>query len=910
MKGEIRVLGARENNLKNIDVSVPWYKYTVITGLSGSGKSSLALDTIYAEGLRRYVECLSTYARQFLERVDRPQMDDIRGLPPSIAIESRNQIKTSRSTVGTTTEIYDYLRLLFAKIGKIFCPECGNEVKEYSPQSIAEVLLENFSDKRAVITIPSKEFGNISVEDLLSKGYSRILSGEGLNNIEEIKDLPKDFEIVVDRVIINKDSLSRIIESIETSFSENKYVKVHSSDGEVQTFTKGLECPRCKRGFNRSTPLNFSFNSPQGACPACRGFGNILEIDPNLVVPDPEKSLILGAIEPFTKPSFKHRMGRLLQFARNNGIDVKTPYKNISKKGKDLIFNGDESFPGVLGYFRRLEEKNYKLHVRVFLSKYRSAFNCKSCNGSRLRGEALWFKVGGKTISELSELSIKDLRTFFVNLSLSVYDEEIAREILKQIKSRAEFLLKVGLEYLTTSRLSKSLSGGEAQRVNLACQLGSSLTDTLYILDEPSIGLHPRDIGRLISILKELRDRDNTVIVVEHDFEMIRSADHIIELGPLSGEKGGNVVNSGTIEEFLNNSHDSITKQYIKNERSIPIPEKRRKASDKRLTIIGGAENNLKDITVSFPLGILICITGVSGSGKSSLINDILYPALARRFNSGIERVGKFKEIKGISSISNVVMLDQIPVGKSSRSNPVSYIKAYDEIRKIISRSWNAHVKRLTPSHFSFNVSGGRCEKCQGEGRQKIEMHFLADVFVTCDECKGKRFKKEVLEVTYKSKNIDEILGLTVDESMNFFVGEPHLLRQLKILQDVGLGYLKLGQPTTTLSGGEAQRIKIARELSQKTGRNILYMLDEPTVGLHTEDIKKLLSVLNKLVYAGNTVIVIEHNLDVIKSADYIVDLGPEGGEKGGYVVAEGTPEEIANVKESFTGMYLKRVLS
>lgn len=923
MKGEINISGARENNLKNINVSIPWHKYTVITGLSGSGKSSLALDTIYAEGLRRYVECLSTYARQFFERIDRPDMDDITGLPPVIAIESRNQVKSSRSTVGTTTEIYDYLRLLFAKIGKIFCPNCGTEIKRHSPQSILEDLIKNNKNKKALLTFPLKE-SIISPQELMSKGFIRIISLGEVIEVEQLSKIPEGSEIVVDRVVINKNSSSRITDSIEAAFSESTYINFHivgseaaiqrdgsqvTTNGSVLKYSRYLECADCQMTFNEPTPLLFSFNSPQGACPTCRGFGNILDIDPDLVVPNPGKSLAQGAIEPLTKPSLKDEMKELLQFARRKGIDVNAPFKSLSEKAKESIFEGEGSFPGVKGYFRYLEEKNYKLHIRVFLSKYRLAFTCGSCYGTRLKPEALWLKVDGRKISEIAQMPIEESRIFFQHLTLTDYEEKIAGEILKQIKSRIDFLRKVGLGYVTLSRLTKTLSGGEAQRVDLACQLGANLSETLYIMDEPSIGLHPRDIDRLVSIIKELRDRNNTVVIVEHDFDMIRSADYIIELGPLAGEKGGDVVCQGYMEKFLNNSHESLTKRYITQTERIPLPITRRRRKGENLTIIGASENNLKDITVSFPLGIFACVTGVSGSGKSSLVHDVLYASLARRFHSEVEKKGKFREISGTSYLSDVVMLDQTPIGKSSRSNPVTYIKAYDEIRRVMSNTWGARAKGLSASHFSFNVPGGRCETCQGEGRQKIEMHFLADFFMICEECQGKRFKKDVLNVRHKGKSIAEILNLTIDEGMRFFSDVPPLIRKLKILQDVGLGYLRIGQPAPTLSGGEAQRIKIGRELGRKDGKNILYMLDEPTVGLHIDDIKKLLRVLNKLVDVGNTVIVVEHNLDVIKSADYIVDLGPEGGTRGGYVVAQGTPEEIAEVKESYTGMYLRKVL-
>jgi len=909
MKKEISIIGARENNLKNINVSIPWHKYTVITGLSGSGKSSLALDTIYTEGLRRYVECLSTFARQFLERVDRPDMDDIRGLPPTIAIESRNQVKTSRSTVGTTTEIYDYLRLLFAKIGKIYCPDCQIEVKHQTPQLIANELVKHHKDKKAIITFPVERDIGAEPDEILRKGFSRLLINETIKDIEGIQTMPKNSSVVVDRLIINSGITTRIADSIETGFNESDYVNIHILGEDTFVYSQNNECPQCQRLFKKPIPLLFSFNSPQGACPACRGFGNVLKIDPDLIIPNPDKSLSEGAVEPFTKPSLKYEMNKLLEFARKNGVNIKTPYKNLSSKAKTLLFEGADDFPGIYGHFRYLEEKNYKLHVRVFLSKYRTAFPCPNCGETKLRKEALWVKIDGKSISEFTSISVRELAMLFDKLRISQYEAELAKEIIRQIKSRIDFLVKVGLDYISLSRLTKTLSGGEAQRVNLACQLGSSLTETLYIMDEPSIGLHPRDICRLISIIRDLRDRNNTVIVVEHDFEMIGACDHIIELGPKAGAMGGKIVYQGSFQKFMKNSHNSLTKQYLTNTKSIPAKKGVRSKGRDKLTVTEASENNLKSITVSFPLGNFICITGVSGSGKSSLVIDVLYSALARRFHSTVEQMGKFKKIEGIHRISDIVMLDQNPIGKSSRSNPVTYIKAYDETRKVMSNTIDARIKGFKASDFSFNVPGGRCERCQGEGIQKIEMHFLADVNITCDECKGKRFQKELLEIKYRGKNIDEILGLTVDEAILFFAREIGIIRKLKILQDVGLGYLKLGQPAVTLSGGEAQRIKIARELGKKSGKDILYILDEPTVGLHTDDIKKLLGVLNKLVDSGNTVIVVEHNLDVIKYADYIIDLGPEGGDKGGYVVAQGTPEEIAEVQESYTGLYLKKVL-
>lgn len=909
MEGEIRIEGARENNLKNINVSVPWHKFTVVTGLSGSGKSSLALDTLYAEGLRRYIECLSTYARQFLERVDRPDMDDISGLPPAVAIESRNTVRNSRSTVGTTTEVYDYMRLLFAKIGRIFCPECGREVRHRSPGDIAGELLSGHGGERALITFPPGNL-NLTPAELLANGFTRIIKDGEVIEVEGLPKIPAGAEIVLDRIVLDKKSRSRLVGSLELAFEESRRVNVRIAGGDTLGFSADLECPECHRRFSEPTPLLFSFNSPQGACPECKGFGNILGLDPDLVIPNPEKSLSQGAIEPLTKPSLKPQMRKLLHFAEERGIYTDRPYASLPDKEREIIFEGGAGFPGVRGYFRRLEEKNYKMHVRVFLSKYRSAFTCEACRGSRLVKEALWVRVGGVNIYELSLLPIDRLVEFFEGLDLSDFEKSIAHEILKQVRSRLEFLVKVGLEYLTLARLSRTLSGGEAQRVNLACQLGATLTETLYIMDEPSIGLHPRDVDRLVSLIRELRDRDNTVVVVEHDFEMIKAADNIIELGPLAGEKGGDIVYQGEVKDLLNGSADSLTKRYLTGRTQIVTPPKRRKGSGKSLTVSGAQENNLKNLTVSFPLRTFICVTGVSGSGKSSLVNDVLYAALARKFRGEVERVGKYGEIKGAGNLSDVIMLDQNPIGKSSRSNPVTYIKAYDEIRKAMAGTWQAKSKGLTPSHFSFNVPGGRCETCEGEGVQQIEMHFLADVFVTCEECGGKRFNKEVLSVRYREKNIDEILSLTVNEAINFFYEVPAIGRKLKILQDVGLGYIRLGQAAPTLSGGEAQRIKIARELGRKGGKDILYILDEPTVGLHAEDVKKLLEVINKLVLAGNTVLVVEHNLDVIKSADHVLDLGPEGGEEGGYIIAQGTPEDVAASDKSHTGRYLKRAMS
>lgn len=904
----IQVTGARENNLRNVDVNIPRNKFCVITGLSGSGKSSLALDTIYSEGIRRYIECLSTYARQFLDRIDKPDFDDIKGLPTAISIESRNNVRNSRSTVGTTTEIYDYLRLLFSKIGRIFCPQCEAEIKEYSPQTITNELLETYEDKRAVLTVVPDDYSPDPAM-YLTRGFSRILMNGETRELEQVGEVPKEAQLVIDRIVLEKDSFSRITESIETAFNDSAEIYFHIQGEEIRRYSRELECHTCRKKFSRPTPNLFSFNSPQGACGTCNGFGNILDIDPGLVIPNPDKSLSEGAVEPFTKPSYRFKQRALLNFAGENGIDIKKPFRDLTSEEQELIFNGNDDFNGIRGFFRRLEEKSYKMHIRVMLSRYRSGFTCPECNGSRLNEKALWVRVGGMNIRELAELSVTRFDSFFSSLSLTDYETDISGEILREIKARTGFLLKVGLDYLTLSRLTRTLSGGEAQRINLACQMGSRLTETLYILDEPSIGLHPRDIDKLITIISELKERNNTIIVIEHDYEMIRASDYIVELGPEAGENGGKIVFQGSFDEFISSDIKSYTKRYLNERDIIKVPSERRKGSGAFLTIEGASENNLRDLDVSVPLGTFTCVTGVSGSGKSSLVRDVIYNQLARKFRSELENPGKCRAIKGEENIGDVILLDQSPVGRSSRSNPVTYIKVYDEIRKVVSGTLQAKLKGLKPSDFSFNVKGGRCEECKGEGKQKVEMHFLADVIVTCPDCNGKRFKKHVLEHRYRNRNIDEILELTVNEAIEFFSDNNRITKMLGVLRDVGLGYIRLGQPAVTLSGGEAQRLKIARELGRKNGKDILYILDEPTVGLHSEDIKKLISVLNRLVDNNNTAIVIEHNPDLLKCADYIIDLGPEGGSGGGEIVAEGTPEDIINSQKSYTGRYLKKYL-
>lgn len=906
--GYIEIRKAAENNLKGVDVSIPRNRFTVVTGVSGSGKSSLVLDTVYKEGLRRYIDCLSTYARQFIEKVERPRMDDIEGLPTPIAIESRNGVVNSRSTVGTTTEIYDYARLLFAKLGKTFCPSCQSEVLEHSPQSATSLLIRNHAGKRVVICFEAGEGTPVSA--YMKKGYSMVLRGGETRDMEEIGELfDAETRVVAGRAVIGEKSRSRITEALEAAFSEGPRAVARVASEPELVFSRELRCDGCGARFEKPTPNLFSFNSPHGACGECSGFGRNLEIDPELLVPDPRLSLGQGAVEPFTKASYLRQMKKLLEFAREAGIDTEKPFGELSPRERSLVLEGEGSYGGVRGYFRRLERKNYKTHVRVFLARYRSAFTCGTCGGSRLRKESLCVKTGGKTIFDLSEMAIKDLRDWFAGADFEPRETEVAGDVVKEINARLDFLVHVGLGYLSLSRLTRTLSGGEAQRINLACQLSSRLTETLYILDEPSIGLHARDIHRLNSLVKELRERNNTIILIEHDLDTIRSADYVVELGPLAGERGGEVVYQGTLGKFLRSAGDSATRKYLASEKKIAVPGVRRSSEGDGVRIIGASENNLKNIDVGFPLRSLTCVTGVSGSGKSSLVNDVLHNGLSRKLGKKAERVGKHERIEGFEKIDDVIILDQGSIGRTSRSNPVTYIKAYDDIRKILASHYRAKGRGLTPSHFSFNVAGGRCEKCSGEGTHRVEMHFLADVLVTCEECGGRRFRKEVLEYRYRGKNVDDILGLTVDEAMDFFSSSPAVARKLKVLADVGCGYLRLGQPATTLSGGEAQRIKIARELSRKEKNNILYILDEPSVGLHIDDVGKLLDVLNRLVDAGNTVVVIEHNLEIVKCADHVIDLGPEGGDEGGEIVAQGTPEHVASVKGSHTGAHLEPLL-
>jgi excinuclease ABC subunit A len=914
MKSELIIEGARQNNLKNISLRIPHDAVTVITGLSGSGKSSLAFDTVFAEGQWRYIESLSTYAQMFLEKLDRPDVDSLQNVRPAIALEQRNPVKTSRSTVGTVSEVYDYLRLLYAKIGRLFCPQCGTEVRRRSPAAIVEELLRDLPDKKIYVLfrVPVAEGGlGALLMELQSKGFTRIRQGD---TIIETVEFPaskevRELRVLLDRLMVRPEDRGRLAESVETALREGKGEVLVEVPGEkTLSFREALACATCGALFEPPQPLLFSFNHPVGACKECNGFGNILRYDEDLVVPDKYLSLKEGAVEPWTKPSYRWWMRQMLAAAKSAGIRTRVPYRELTGEERQRLFQGGDGLYGVNDFFEYLQGKRYKLHVRVFLSRYRSAATCPSCKGARLRPQALNVRIGGKSIAEVSSLPAAELGQWMRELALTEYERQAAKEVLLRIGLKLSFFLRVGLGYLAIDRQTRTLSGGEAQRVNLSNQLALRLTGTLYVLDEPSIGLHPRDTNRLAGIVRELAGADNTVIMVEHDRTLIESADHVVEMGPGAGERGGRVVFEGTKSAFLESS--CLTARYLSGRETIPVPLRRRKQERKFLEIRGASENNLKDIDARIPLHTLTCVTGVSGSGKSTLVQDTLYRALARHFKIESETPGRHREITGLEQVKGVRLIDQEPIGKSPRSNPVTYVKAFDSVRKIFAALPEAKRKRLTPGHFSFNVTGGRCPACEGAGVQKIEMYFFEDIFVTCEECSGRRYKPEVLRVLYKGRNISEVLRMTVTEALSFFEGHAVLQARLRSLSDVGLGYLRLGQPATTLSGGESQRLKISHELGDWRLRDMVYILDEPTTGLHFDDVKKLLSVLNALVDAGNTVIVVEHNLDVIKTADWVIDLGPEGGEEGGRIVAKGTPEEVARVKESYTGKYLREYLA
>ena len=962
------IRGARTHNLKNIDLTLPAGQLIVFTGVSGSGKSSLAFDTIYAEGQRCYVESLSAYARQFLERMEKPDVDRIDGICPSIAIRQKNSVRNPRSTVGTVTEIHDYLRLLYARVGRTICRNCGQAVIRETAEVVTNKLLALPEGARLLLGFdlpvmsmadqtsepvdeaegedadpstagPSPAPGNesapwMAVENLRRKGFGRLLIDDLAVAFEDLDRAALKsatvLRVVVDRVKVGPESRTRITDSIETAYSEGGgsawAMQLPDSGAPVpHLFSERFECRTCAIPYEDPQPRLFSFNNPFGACPTCHGFGNIIELDLELVVPDQQKSINQGAIEPWTKPHYRSHLAELKRAAKSGLVRLDVPWRDLTPEEVSFVMDGAHStgsgparakakadgvdFEGVRGFFRWLERKKYKVHVRVFLSRYRGYLTCPNCNGTRLRREARDVQVGGVTIDKASARTVRDAEKFFADLQLTVKEAAIADKVLKEIRRRLGFLRDVGLDYLTLDRLSSTLSGGEAQRINLATSLGSALVGTLYVLDEPSIGLHTRDNQRLIAILRQLRDQGNTVIVVEHDADMIAVADHIVDMGVGAGEHGGRVVFSGTLEG-LQNDPRSLTAKYLRGELSIAIPASRRKGAPQRIRLFGASEHNLKGVDIEIPLNTLTCVTGVSGSGKSTLVHDVLYAAMKRAKGDWDRKVGAHQRLEGHEFVSDVVLVDQTPIGRTPRSNPVTYLKAFDPIRELFAATKDAKSKGLTASHFSFNVPGGRCEACQGEGEVRVEMQFLADVFVPCEQCDGRRFKTQVLDVRYRGKNVTQVLDLTVREALTFFASTPKVLRRLQVLDEIGLGYLRLGQPATTLSGGEAQRIKIAAHLSSHSGERLLYILDEPTTGLHFDDIAKLLAAFRKLLEAGHTLVVIEHNMDVIKVADWIIDLGPEGGEDGGRLLAMATPEQVAHNPASHTGKYIREVLS
>ncbi len=934
----ILVKGAREHNLKNIDIEIPRDKLIVFTGLSGSGKSSLAFDTIYAEGQRRYVESLSSYARQFLGQMEKPDLDYIEGLSPAISIDQKTTSKNPRSTVGTVTEIYDYLRLLYARIGIPHCPVCGREIKQQTIDQIVDRVLNLEEGTRIQILAPvvrGRKGEHVKELDAARKGgFVRVRVDGIIYDLSETIKLEKNnkhtIEIVVDRLVINSTIRSRLADSIETASSlANGIIVINIPEGEDLTFSQNYACPEHGVSVEELTPRMFSFNNPFGACPKCTGLGIFMKIDPDLIMPDKSLSINKGglkasgwAMEGSTIASMY-----MTALAKHYRFSLDTPVGKLPPEIIDILLYGTKGekirlerkneygsgvynteFEGIINNLERRFRETQSNWIKEEIESYMSAIPCDACHGKRLSPVSLAVTVGGINISDFCEMSVTKALDFVNQLTLSDREMIIAKSILKEVRSRLGFLKSVGLEYLTLSRASGTLSGGESQRIRLATQIGSSLMGVLYILDEPSIGLHQRDNDKLLATLKHLRDIGNTVIVVEHDEDTMRAADHIVDIGPGAGIHGGNVVFNGRVQDIVT-CKESVTGQYLSGAKKVEVPEKRRKGNGKKLKIIGATQNNLRNVTVEIPLGEFVCVTGVSGSGKSSLINEILYKYLAAELNGAKTRPGAFKEIKGVSELDKVIQIDQSPIGRTPRSNPATYTGVFTDIRELYASTQDAKLRGFSSGRFSFNIKGGRCEACEGDGIIKIEMHFLPDVYVPCDVCKGKRYNRETLEIKYKDKSIYDVLEMTVEEGLEFFSSIPRIARKLQTLQDVGLGYIKIGQPATTLSGGEAQRVKLATELSKRPTGKTIYILDEPTTGLHIADVHKLIEVLQKLVDTGNTVLVIEHNLDLIKTADYIIDLGPEGGDGGGLIIAKGTPEAIAKVPESYTGHYLKRML-
>ncbi len=965
----IVVRGARVHNLRNISVEIPVNSLTVVTGVSGSGKSSLAFDTLYAEGQRRYVSSLSAYARQFLERIDRPDVDDIQGLCPALAIRQKNYSRNPRSTVGTVTEINDYLRLLYARVGITHCHSCGRIVEADSPEKIADFVMSLPEGTRLYLCIklqleadpeqagaapagrarrraagqdlaaaPEKRLA-VMLPGLRQQGFVRLLVGEKIVELSEAAEALresdcKEAHVLVDRLVVRSDIRKRLVDSLEMCgreaegridlvlLSEDRQEMeqlletghpqirwIRHPAGTLVKFSERFECQLCRIPYEEPEPRLFSFNNPFGACPECQGFGNTITLDLDLVIPDKGKSLAQGAVDPWSKPRYRGFQTRLLQFAAREGIPSETPWRDLHEQDREAVIRGKGGFPGILGFFNYLEEKKYKMHVRIFVSRYRGYSTCLACRGERLRQEARDVLVADKRITEVTRMTILEASGFFSNLPLTPQQSAVAGKVLEEIRHRLDLLVRVGLDYITLDRLSSSLSGGESQRIQLATSLGSTLVGALYVLDEPSIGLHPRDSRRLVEILRSLKSLGNTVLVVEHDPEIMSSADHIIDLGPRAGELGGEVVYQGTFQS-LRDDPSSLTGRYLRRELKITPPLFRRKANGLSLEILGARKHNLNGLDVRIPLGLFVCITGVSGSGKSTLVHDVLYASLRRAKGAAPETANPCAALRGAEHVAEAVLVDQSPIGRTPRSNPVTYVKAFDDIRKIFAQTRDACSRNLGPGHFSFNLSGGRCETCQGSGTITVEMQFLADVELTCDECKGRRFKGKVLEVKYKGKNIADVLDLTVHEAIDFFAGHTRLVHKLKLLEEIGLGYVRLGQSATTLSGGEAQRIKLASFISDKRDKHALYIFDEPTTGLHFDDIRKLLAAFEKLVCAGNSLVVIEHNLDVIKMADWVIDLGPEGGAEGGRVIFEGPPEDLLDCQRSYTAQYLKRYMN
>ncbi len=963
----IIVKGAKVHNLKNIDVRIPLNALTVITGVSGSGKSSLAFDTIYAEGQRRYIASLSAYARQFLERIDRPNVEEIEGICPALAIRQKNYARNPRSTVGTVTEINDYIRLLYARVGTTYCYGCGRIVERDTPSKIADFALSLPEGQRFYICFklplevaessesksrkPKKKSSSKKQrhpKNLLSamlpglqrQGFVRLLiEGEqvDLSQALDVLDTARSGEVrvIVDRLEVRSDIRERLVDSLEICSresdgnielvllsehpesmqqllkSEHSHIRWrHDRAGTLITFSDAFECPLCGIRYQEPEPRLFSFNNPFGACSECQGFGNTMTLDFDLVIPDKSKSLIEGAVDPWSKPRYRGIQNRLLQFAQRKNIPIDEPWDSLPETARNDIINGGKGFPGILGFFEYLERKKYKMHVRIFISRYRGYAPCLACGGDRLRREARSVRVDDKPITEVMKMTIGRASDFFSKLQLSPQQTSIAERLLLEIRHRLELLVQVGLDYIALDRLSSSLSGGEAQRIQLATALGSTLVGALYVLDEPSIGLHPRDTQRLLGILNSLKSLGNTVLVVEHDTEIMKASDYIVDLGPRAGENGGEVVHQGTFASLIA-EQKSLTGQFLARKLKLPVPLFRRKRKKSRqIEIVNARKHNLKNLNVRIPLGMLVCVTGVSGSGKSTLVHDILHTTVRRLRSNKLELPQGLDNILGAEHIQDTILVDQSPIGKTPRSNPVTYTKAFDEIRKAFAGTHDAYARGFGPGHFSFNMAAGRCETCRGNGTVTVEMQFLADVELTCEDCKGRRYKSSILDVRYKSRNIADVLDLTVREAMDFFAGNTALLRKLRVLDEIGLGYLRLGQSATTLSGGEAQRIKLATYISGSTTKNSLFIFDEPTTGLHVDDIRKLLAAFDKLIRAGNSLVVIEHNMEVVKTADWIIDLGPEGGEQGGRIVFEGTPEDLIQCKDSHTAAALAPYLN